>query len=167
MSFTNRENNVPNYELTPEERAYIDGSIDPRTADLCFYYALAVNRLEHQWITQRLANDAVYGSQSVRQDLNGADEIVPYIVGKFETLKRLGEEHLAGAELGYMPGIENPCVIVYQRESLSSSSELGRRLMLMTIEVDTEGKARNFFCVTVVPEPSSAQKALASSLVFQ
>lgn len=149
------------YSPTEEEQRYITMSPDKTRAFLAVCFSLAYNTLEPSWITDRLACNATYGSQSVsrflpHEDLEGRNAIKEYISGKMKTLRDSGEERLVRCELGFSPADNTPCVIVHQRENWTSYG-IGDRAMWVDIIPDEEGNINKLFNVTVIPEPASAR----------
>ncbi|WP_416438854.1 hypothetical protein [Phnomibacter sp. MR] len=93
--------------------------------------AYAWNNLGLSELADHLADDIVYESQWVLQPIQGRAELLQYLSGKFDTLRKLkGQpEGNVVANLAYLDAATtDPCLVV------SQSTNNGKREMLVTIQ---------------------------------
>jgi hypothetical protein len=123
--------------------------------------ALAWNTLDPEVIIARLAADAVYESQNVREPLRGREAIADYLRGKMATVRNhphyavraeLGRcASFTGQDIAVLSAPEGrPCVLIEQGASTDPEA-----LVLLDV---ANGEIRRVDICTVAPAPSTAER---------
>lgn len=143
---------------TQEESDWINNH-QPEHATLLWRYAAMLNTLDISWLDGCIASDATYASQSVFEELEGANRIRDYFTGKLKTIQESGNDSLVRAAFAELPGTgdgnDNACVAIYQAQSEIDQSAWNRPVCCMDLKVLKE-KITSFFMVTAIPSPAGA-----------
>ena len=140
--------------LSHQERTWVDRSGDARAGAWFVRYARALNTLNVAPLTEGLAPDVSYESQSVFDRMVGRERLISYWQGKFDSIRRSGQS--VAAELARLPDGQ-PCVALYQAASEYDTNWLDTPLAIMTIQTNELGEASSFLMITCVPAPQSAR----------
>lgn len=122
--------------------------------------AKAYNKLNYKEIENVVSEDVVYESQNVLSALNGKTEVLEYLKGKFETIRKSG--NLVFAEIGFLGKQEilnvnnlseykgRPCIILSQGNKEAKGA-------LILVESDVNEIKRIDIC-TVAPHWTHATR---------
>ena len=100
----------------------------------------AYNNLDYTLMENVFSDEVVYESQNVFSSLNGKNEVVDYLKGKFKAIS--SSKNLVFAELGYLPN-NKPCIILSQGSKENKGS-------VVLLEIENQAVARIDIC-TVAP----------------
>jgi hypothetical protein len=110
--------------------------------------ATAYNTLNSEILTDLIADDFVYESQHVFEPMNGKDNFLKYIAGKYKTIQN--SKSIVYAEIGYHEN--TPCIIISQGEKDNKGA-------LLFLELTKEGdKIQRMDMCGIAPHWSSAKR---------
>jgi len=110
--------------------------------------ATAYNTLNSEIFTDLIADDFVYESQHVFESMNGKDNFLKYIAGKYKTIQN--SKSIVYAEIGYHEN--TPCIII-------SQGEKDNKRALLFLELTKEGdKIQRMDMCGIAPHWSSAKR---------
>lgn len=114
-------------------------------------FARCWNRLNFDELEKYLSNEVIYESQEVLKALSGKSEVLDYLRGKAETIRKSGPDHRVFAELAKMIRIyvHRPCVLLAQGNPSDKT-------VLVLFET-AEARIKRIDLCTVVPTPQDAQ----------
>lgn len=127
---------------------------DPNRFASCIAYATVFNTLNPRPLNQVLADDIVYGSQVVLEELQGKKKVLAYLEGKIETLRKHGTQMEVIMEVAGSPqDVRTPGLIVAQRSGADSSLE---RVAWLELQYTERGLIERLWMCTVAPHFSQA-----------
>lgn len=146
------------YRPVEPEASWAAGSSAPARAELCIVVAAALNLLDAGILRPLLARGCCYGSQSVTEELRGAEAVGKYLGEKIDALRSAGPDSLVTCELAADPG-GRPCVLVRQRSSAFGRPGLGSVEGFYRVDALPDGSLGRLFMVTCVPPPGLCRGA--------
>ena len=127
---------------------------NPAAFGSCVQYARAFNTLDSGPLSQILAQDVVYGSQHVFEELQGRPRVLEYLSGKIGALRRAGTNAEVAMEVGGAPGNRRiPGLVVWQRSA--ADAEL-TRVAWLDLQYDSDGRITRLWMCGVAPSAASA-----------
>ena len=127
---------------------------DPNRFASCIAYAKAFNTLDPRPLNQVLADDSVYGSQVVLEELQGKKKVLAYLEGKIEALRKVGTQAEVVMEVAGSPqDARTPGLIVAQRSGADSVLE---RVAWLDLHYTECGLIERLWMCTVAPHFSQA-----------
>ena len=111
------------------------------------------NRLDTAPLRPFLTNHTEWHSQDVFEVLRGADSILDYLTGKFETLSKYPRSDHPLLVLAELPS-DGPCLAIFQDEGGGSSYQTPVALIL--VKHDDEALTSISMC-SIAPHPSQAR----------